>query len=39
MKYVFNASPNYRDNVSTSRIMRDLTIGLLVVFGCGLVNQ
>lgn len=39
MKYVFNASPNYRDNVSTSRIMRDLTIGLLVVFAFGLVNQ
>ena len=39
MKYVFNASPNYRDHVSTSGIMRDLTIGLLVVFVFGLINQ
>lgn len=39
MKYVFNASPNYRDHVSTSGIMRDLTIGLAVVFVFGLINQ
>lgn len=39
MKYVFNASPNYRDNISTDRIMLDLTIGLLVVFAFGLYNQ
>ena len=40
MKYVFNASPNYRDTkISTDTIMRDLTIGLLVVFAFGLYNQ
>ena len=32
MKFTFKPSPNYRDSLSTQGIMRDLTIGLLVVF-------
>lgn len=32
MKFKIKAAPNYRDNLSTKGIMRDLTIGLLVVF-------
>ena len=32
-------SPNYRQKLSTHRIMRDLTIGLLVIVVCSLVCQ
>ena len=32
-------SPNYRQKLSTHRIMRDLTIGLLVIMVCSLVCQ
>ncbi len=37
MKYTFKPSPNYRDELSTGRIMMELTIGLLLVFGVTLV--
>ncbi|MDY5251706.1 MAG: RnfABCDGE type electron transport complex subunit D [Erysipelotrichaceae bacterium] len=36
MKFTFKPSPNYRDAQSTNGIMRDLTIGLLVVFAFSL---
>ncbi len=36
MKFTFKPSPNYRDSQSTQGIMRDLTIGLLVVFAFSL---
>ncbi len=36
MKFTFKPSPNYRDSQSTQSIMRDLTIGLLVVFAFSL---
>lgn len=32
MKYTFHVSPNLQSKNSTQQIMRDLTIGLLVVF-------
>lgn len=31
MKFNYSPAPNYRDKISTSRIMRDLLIGLLVI--------
>lgn len=37
MKYVFHVSPNLQSKNSTQRIMRDLTIGLGVVFVCSLI--
>lgn len=37
MKYIFNVSPNLRQPLSTKRIMRELTFGLLVVFAFSLV--
>ena len=33
MKFTFKPSPNFRQAQSTQSIMRDLTIGLLVIFG------
>lgn len=38
MKFTFKPSPNYRDSLSTQGIMRDLTIGLLVVFAFSLFH-
>lgn len=39
MKFAFKPSPNYRNEQSTSSIMMELTIGLLVVFAAGcLIN-
>ncbi len=32
MKFTFKPSPNYRDQLSTGRVMLELTVGLLVVF-------
>lgn len=37
MKYVFHVSPNLHSKNSTQHIMRDLTIGLGVVFLCSLI--
>ncbi len=37
MKFTFKPSPNYRDTLSTGRIMMELTAGLLVVFAFTLV--
>lgn len=37
MKFTFKPSPNYRDSLSTGRIMMELTLGLLVVFAFTLV--
>lgn len=37
MKFVFNVSPNLRQKQSTKRIMFELMIGLLVVFGFSLI--
>lgn len=37
MKYVFHVSPNLQSKNSTQNIMRDLTIGLSVVFLCSLI--
>lgn len=37
MKYVFHVSPNLQSRNSTQNIMRDLTIGLGVVFVCSLI--
>ncbi|MHC1734244.1 MAG: RnfABCDGE type electron transport complex subunit D [Erysipelotrichaceae bacterium] len=36
MKFTFRVSPNYRDQLSTGRIMRDLTIGLGVIYAFAL---
>ncbi|TFG83889.1 MAG: FMN-binding protein [Erysipelotrichales bacterium] len=36
MKYTFRVSPNYRDKISTGRIMRDLTLGLAVIYAFAL---
>lgn len=36
MKFTFRVSPNYRDKISTGRIMRDLTLGLAVVYAFAL---
>lgn len=36
MKFTFRVSPNYRDSISTGRIMRELTIGLLVIYAFAL---
>ena len=36
MKYIFNVSPNLRQPLSTKRIMRELTFGLLIVFAFSL---
>lgn len=33
MKFTFKPSPNYHSNQTTGSIMRELTLGLLVVFG------
>ncbi len=39
MKFTFKPSPNYRNEQSTSSIMMELTIGLLVIFAAGcLIN-
>lgn len=37
MKFQFHVSPNLQSSSSTQHIMRDLTIALLIVFGCSLV--
>lgn len=37
MKFVFHPSPSIRGRLSTWGIMKDLTIGLLVVYACGLI--
>lgn len=37
MKFIFNVSPNLRQKMSTQRIMRELLIGLLIVFAFSLV--
>lgn len=37
MKFVFHVSPNLQSKNSTQRIMRDLTIGLLIVFIAALI--
>ena len=37
MKYIFNVSPNLRSKMSTQRIMRELTFGLMIVFAFSLV--
>jgi Na+-translocating ferredoxin:NAD+ oxidoreductase RnfD subunit/uncharacterized protein with FMN-binding domain len=39
MKFKFSTSPNYRDSRSTQGIMRDLTIGLLVVYAFALYKS
>lgn len=36
MKYIFNVSPNLRQKQSTQKIMLELTIALLIVFGFSL---
>lgn len=36
MKFTFRVSPNYRDPISTGRIMRDLTLGLCVIYAFAL---
>lgn len=36
MKFTFKPSPNYRDGLSTGRIMGELTLGLLAVFAFSL---
>ena len=37
MKFMFNVSPNLRQKQSTKRIMFELMLGLLVVFGFSLI--
>lgn len=37
MKFAFHVSPNLQSPASTQHIMRDLTIALLIVFGCSIV--
>lgn len=37
MKFQFHVSPNLQSNASTQKIMRDLTLALLVVYGCSLI--
>ncbi len=37
MKFTFKPSPNYRQELSTQKIMLELTLGLLVVFGFSVV--
>jgi electron transport complex protein RnfD len=37
MKFTVRTSPNYRDDISTKRIMAELTTGLLAVFAFSLV--
>lgn len=37
MKFTFKPSPNYRQEQSTQKIMLELTLGLLVVFGFSVV--
>lgn len=37
MKYTFHVSPNLQSKNSTQQIMRDLTIGLLVVFAASVI--
>lgn len=37
MKFQFHVSPNLQSSHSTQEIMRDLTIALLIVFGCSLI--
>lgn len=34
MKFNFHVSPNYRGKLTTAGIMRDLTIGLMIIFLC-----
>ncbi len=36
MKFSFRVSPNYRDQLSTGRIMRELTLGLAVIYAFAL---
>ena len=36
MKFTFNPAPNYRCSLSTTQIMRELLLGLLVVYGFSL---
>ncbi len=37
MKFTFRPSPNYRQPLSTQRIMTELTIGIAVVLGYNVV--
>ena len=37
MKFNFHVSPNIKGALTTQKIMKELTIGLLVVFACGCV--
>jgi electron transport complex protein RnfD len=37
MKFNFHVSPNIRGKLTTSGIMRDLTIGLLIVYACSCI--
>ena len=36
MKFTFNPAPNYKCKLSTQQIMRELAIGLLVVYAFSL---
>jgi electron transport complex protein RnfD len=36
MKFTFRVSPNYRDKISTGRIMRELTFGLAIIYAFAL---
>lgn len=37
MKFNFHVSPNYRGKLTTAGIMKDLTIGLLVIYLCAVI--
>lgn len=37
MKFNFHVSPNYRGKLTTARIMRDLTIGLGIIYLCAVL--
>ena len=37
MKFNFHVSPNLKGKQTTQQIMRDLTIGLLVIFLCACI--
>lgn len=37
MKFAFHVSPNLQSKHSTQMIMRDLTIGLLIVFAASVI--
>ena len=37
MKFTFHVSPSIKNNLSTQRIMKELTLGLLVVFAASVI--